>query len=114
MTNTLKLDDNKVLFTAHIAGLQFAPGKTMYKSILPGQRLALILEPANKYDKYAVEIYLISGSFTQIKLGYIPGAYNRIVHTLIANGVNVSCHVEDVNVDVPVTKTPITIVLSLT
>lgn len=54
-----------------------------------GDDLVLKLEPKNKFDKYAVEIY----NKDNVKLGYIPRYYSEQVTLNIKNDKNVVCTV---------------------
>ncbi len=56
-------------------------------------RLVLKLEPENKYDFNAVEIFNSNGD----KLGYIPRYYSKQVTKMIDENKNVSCRVIEFN-----------------
>jgi len=52
----------------------------------PGQMYRMVREPANKFDKFAIEIF-----FEDYKLGYVPAAQNEIVARLMDAGKMFFC-----------------------
>ena len=116
-SNSTNDKPEKILFQTHIAGMQFHPGKDIYRELLPGTQLLLKAEPSNKYDKYAVAIHTIlkkDVTTTRYMLGYIPGQYSRIVSILLSNNIPITCFIVAVDTTVSVKYTPVTIAIALT
>jgi len=109
-SNSTNDKPEKILFQTHIAGMQFHPGKDIYRELLPGTQLLLKAEPSNKYDKYAVAIHIAA----RCMLGYIPGQYSRIVSVLLSNNIPITCFIVAVDTTVSVKYTPVTIAIALT
>ena len=73
----------------------------LYASLKEGDRVTLIREPENEYDKYAIRVdteweetigYIPSDDLPAIyepnKLGYIPRIYNKVFARLMDAGKN--------------------------
>lgn len=71
-----------------IAGFQYHDGPTLLHSLSPGQALALIAEPDNPFDAFAVRM-----DYQGRKLGYVPRSDNRHISRLLRQDVHVWCRV---------------------
>lgn len=60
--------------------------------IAPAERLTLVREPSNEYDKYAIEVLNADG----IKLGYVPKNHNRVIAELMDQHCSIHAVVERV------------------
>lgn len=67
----------------HIAGFGFWDGAEAFEQLKIGTRLDLVRETDNKFDAYAVAIYL--GDF---KLGYIPRGENHDISKYLDMGLD--------------------------
>lgn len=70
-------------------------------SIAPGDRLRLVAEPENPYDRYAVAVWR-----GDLKLGYVPRAANRPLARLLAEGARIEADVMRVIADSGKDRTP--------
>ena len=77
-----------------IAGFQYHDGPTLLPSIQPGLSLALIAEPDNPFDSFAVRI-----DYQSRKLGYVPRSDNRHISRLLRQDARLWCRVKEVNED---------------
>lgn len=68
----------KLIYTFHtkVVGSTFCGGQELLKMIEPGQKVQLVPEPDNKYDKNAIQIYISDND----RLGYIPKETAPIIH----------------------------------
>ena len=72
---------NTYFLHCYIAGLQYYEVLEVWKDLEIGQRLELIPEPDNRYDKHAVIV-----AFGDKKLGYLPRSENRAVSKILLDG----------------------------
>ena len=72
-----------LLLNTFVTGTFFVKGvESLAEKIQPGERLTLVREPANRYDKYAILVNDSAGN----KLGYIPRRNNVILANLMDAG----------------------------
>jgi hypothetical protein len=64
-----------------IAGIEYYEALFVINKLKPGKKLKLKLEPKNKYDENAVEIY-----YKKHKLGYIPKTANYSIAKILNAG----------------------------
>lgn len=83
------------LLETHVAGLAYHQAKTAVPGLAVGQSLTLRREPANPYDKLAIEILAASG----LKLGYIPRHRNPVLARLMDAGKQLLASVESIGAD---------------
>lgn len=83
------------LITCQIHGSHYYNCLSLVQSdnIHKNDRLHLVREPSNQYDKYAIEV--LNGD--KIKLGYVPKNHNRVIAELMDQGCNVYATVERVS-----------------
>ena len=74
------------LTTLKVAGLQY--GELPKHPFLADERVTLIRQPNNDYDKYAVAIYYMG-----MHVGYIPRTNSRIIASMLDAGVVLRAHV---------------------
>jgi len=67
----------------HIAGFGYWDGPEAFEQLKVGTRLDLVREPDNKFDAYAVALYL--GDF---KLGFIPRGENHDISKYLDMGLD--------------------------
>ncbi len=60
--------------TSPLAGFQYYGGKILWDDMREGDRLALVREPDNRHDPFAVRV-----EWRGAKLGYLPRSDNRDV-----------------------------------
>ncbi|WP_276659162.1 HIRAN domain-containing protein [Thauera aminoaromatica] len=60
--------------TSPLAGFQYYGGKILWDDMREGDRLALVREPDNRHDPFAVRV-----EWRGTKLGYLPRSDNRDV-----------------------------------
>ncbi len=77
-----------------IAGFQYHDGPTLLHRLSPSQTLALVAEPDNPFDPFAVRI-----DYQGRKLGYVPRSDNRHISRLLRQDVHVLCRVREVDED---------------
>jgi hypothetical protein len=65
----------------HIAGFTYHDGVDVFNELKIGTDLALVAEPENKYDNYAVAVY-----FHEHKLGYVPRGKNKYISKFLNFG----------------------------
>lgn len=70
------------LLDCPIAGLQYYRHAAVAALIAPGQTVRLRREPANPYDRRAIEVLTAAG----VKLGYLPRACNEAAANLLDAG----------------------------
>lgn len=68
-----------------LAGFQYYGGKILWDEMREGDRLALMREPDNKHDPFAVRV-----EWRGAKLGYLPRSDNREVAEEIDRGTPIS------------------------
>ena len=81
-----------LLNNCFIAGFQHHEGPALLNELTVGTPLALVREPENIYDKYAVRL-----EHAGRHVGYIPREQNRTVSELLEQGAPISCSVTAVN-----------------
>jgi hypothetical protein len=74
------MNDNTIL-TCNIAGFTYYDGLDVINELAIGTHLALVAEPENKFDPYAVAIH-----YNKKKLGYIPSGENKFIHQFLQSG----------------------------
>lgn len=79
------------LYTLKIAGIKYYIDDTLI--LAEEDKLILIREPNNQYDKYATAIYTMDKK----KIGYIPRQNNRVFARLMDGGKLLSAKVKNVN-----------------
>lgn len=74
--------DSRILVQASpLAGFQYYAGKAVWKSMHEGNRLTLVREPANPYDKNAIRV-----DWHGRQLGYVPRRDNAALARLMDKG----------------------------
>ena len=81
-----------LLNNCFIAGFQDHEGPGLLGELKVGTPLALVREPENIYDKYAVRL-----EHGGRHMGYIPREQNRTVSELLEQGAPISCSITAVN-----------------
>jgi len=76
-----------------LAGFQYYDGMEVENLLETGMALTLKREPANTFDKYAIEVYC-----GDAKLGYLPRDRNHTVALLMDQGIEI--HAEITNLDI--------------
>jgi len=71
-----------------LAGFQYYGAKILWDEMREGDRLALIREPDNRHDPFAVRV-----EWRGAKLGYLPRADNREVSAEMDRGTPVSARI---------------------
>lgn len=79
-----------------VAGFQYYAGPARIHLFRPGDSLALIAEPENRFDAYAVRI-----EHQGVKLGYVPRTDNRHLSRLLRQWAKLTCRVTDVRPEGP-------------
>lgn len=64
-----------------VAGFQFYEGEAVWPRLKPNDRLLLVPEPGNRYDKRAVKVL-----WKQHRPGYVPRRENAAIHNMLARG----------------------------
>ena len=77
-----------------LAGFQYYGGKILWDEMHEGDPLALIREPYNRYDPFAVRV-----EWRGEKLGYLPRASNREVADEMDKGTPVGGRIGKMNTD---------------
>ena len=80
--NEIKSVKKVHLTNFHIAGFGFWEGCEAFGKLKIGTRLALVREPDNTFDPYAVAIY-----FGEYKLGFIPRDSNQDISKYLDMGL---------------------------
>lgn len=80
------------LCSPYTAGFQYYHGPEVENQLREGDQLSLKRELQNRYDQYAVEVYL-----EQEKLGYLPRKENKIIARMMDQGVNVGGRIMKIN-----------------
>jgi hypothetical protein len=69
----------------YIAGWRYWEGPKLSQTEFScGTLLKIVAEKDNKYDKFALQVYTVN----DIKIGYIPVFYSKIIYDYIAKGCN--------------------------
>lgn len=84
----------EVLLVAHIAGYQYHAGPRLEHRLSPGQRLALVREPANPHDPLAVRL-----DRQGEKLGYVPRPDNAEIALRLDAGEVLTARITEVERD---------------
>jgi len=80
-----------------IAGFTYYEGALVFNKMEIGSPLLLKVEPENRYDKNAVEIY-----FEDTKIGYIPKQSNKAISSILNSGNNIfEAYVQMIAKDMP-------------
>lgn len=69
------------LFSCMVAGFQYHDGPTLIDRLRPGDRLTLLREPDNSYDRLAVAVHTGDSH-----LGYLPRTGNGVPAALMDQG----------------------------
>ncbi len=77
-----------------LAGFQYYGGRILWDEMHEGDPLALIREPYNRYDPFAVRV-----EWRGEKLGYLPRASNREVADEMDKGTPVGGRIGKMNTD---------------
>lgn len=77
----LVMENRKHFLHCNIAGFSYYEGAIVFKELAVGTELSLKIEPDNRFDPHAVEVY-----YGQTKLGYLPADKNKIIHLLLEMG----------------------------
>ncbi len=75
-------EKNLLLQNSPIAGFQYYDGEDIWPRLKVGDALTLKREPANRYDKRAVEVF-----WQRRKLGYVPRLDNCAVAQILDRGL---------------------------
>ena len=76
------------------AGFQYYLGPRVIGRIKPGDRLAMIAEPGNPYDEFAVRL-----EWKGQMIGYVPRSDNRHLSRLLRQGARLKCQAISVEPD---------------
>ena len=79
-----------------VAGFQFYPGPDRIAGFLSAERFALIPEPENQFDRFAVRVER-EGE----KIGYIPRTQNQTIHHLLQQGATLYASATEINPNGP-------------
>lgn len=74
-----------------VAGFQYYDGRQIIGRMRIGEKLALIPEPANPYDEFAVKIMR-----NRAMVGYVPRSDNRHISRLLQQGSLLQCRVIEI------------------
>jgi len=95
-------DDFRHVLLQHspLAGFQFYEGEDLWPKLVVGQELALMREPANKYDPRAVMVgwddpFVYGDVSTIHRLGYLPRRDNCAVQQLMDRGEEVVARISE-------------------
>lgn len=89
---SISWNTNILLNKFYVAGFQYYDGPSIICDIQAGERLTLMAEPGNSYDKFAVAIYREG-----VMLGYVPRTDNKHLSRLLQQDVHLQCRVSEVN-----------------
>ena len=81
-SQTVKPEKNIKLLETSLAGFQYYEGERLFPQLNIGDPLQLNRDPANKYDKRAVEVYWRTKT-PEYKLGYIPRIANMSISQML-------------------------------
>jgi hypothetical protein len=84
------------LYKCFVSGLQYYNFYVLDFDLSINQEVFLKLEPTNKFDKYAIEIYTDIEEKTS-KLGYIPQIENKMLTRLIENDKKLKCFLKSIS-----------------
>ena len=79
-------------FHSKIVGSTFCDGQRLFHALKEGDKVRLVREPRNKFDKNAVRVDNWGGS----KLGYLPKDTAKMVSDYIAEGREFTARVSDI------------------
>ncbi|MGC8824314.1 MAG: HIRAN domain-containing protein [Bacteroidales bacterium] len=75
------MEARKHFMHCNIAGFSYYDGVLVFHELDIGTELKLKIEPDNRFDPHAVEVY-----YGEFKLGYLPADKNEIIHLLLEMG----------------------------
>jgi hypothetical protein len=87
-------ENQLILSRCYVAGFQHHDGPDVLASLQAGQEFALVAEPSNIHDEFAVRI-----RWGRAHLGYIPRTENRNVSRLLQQGARLHCRAVSVAPD---------------
>lgn len=93
-------DKVRYLYSGPINGTYYYEAFEVFERIKHNDQLNLKLQPDNKYDHRAIEVF-----WGQHKLGYVPRTDNKVIYNLMKNGANVLARVKKID-DLPGAKLP--------
>lgn len=97
-----------LLNECRIAGFQFHDGPGLLGEMRVGEEVAMIAEPGNPHDKFAVRL-----EYRGRHIGYLPRNQNRSVSRLLRQAAPVRCHLGSVRLDAKPWET-VTVRVSIT
>ena len=83
-----------------MAGYRYSNPISIHYKIAKNQEVFLVREPDNKYDKYAIALYVLIDNKEREKLGYIAKQENYILSKLLDNKYSLKgyiCGLNDTN-----------------
>mgnify|MGYP005780872841 CR=1 FL=1 len=104
-------DKDKIEFD--VAGTKYAEDlKECCKYIHINNKLKLVLDGNNEYDKYAIKVYLPCNNKDYF-LGYVPRYYSKELTELLSKDMPYSAMVESLNFESEISDEDITVVVKL-
>lgn len=88
------------IFNTFVAGYRYSNPISIHYKIAKNQEVFLVREPDNKYDKYAIALYVLIDNKEREKLGYIAKQENYILSKLLDNKYSLKgyiCGLNDTN-----------------
>lgn len=79
----------------YLAGTSAYQAEKVRHLLSPGDKLKLCLEPTNRFDRWAIEVF----TFDDIKLGYVPRVVNKPYVALMDKGHEVFAEIISVETD---------------
>lgn len=86
---------NTILATVYIAGMKHYAPEGFSDKFLAGDMIELRLEPTNKFDPNAIELFWQDKSETSHKVGYVPRPLNTLVFEHMLAGHNVQAQIAE-------------------
>lgn len=94
-SGNLKYDLKKVkIYDNYVRGVHFRKKDFLSASLKENERVNLVREPENKYDRFAIRVEK-DGKF----LGYIPAYENIVMAMLLDQGVQLEANVSEIKKD---------------
>ena len=81
-----------LLQESQVAGFQYYRGETIWPALRVGQKLKLVREPANAFDRDAVAVYCHGD-----KLGFVPQLENRAIAQMLDRGEQLDAQIAELD-----------------
>jgi len=78
----------------YVAGVRFHKFHTIVNSLNEGDSVQLVLEPSNKYDKFAVRVEV-----QNTMLGYVPKILSETISNKISSGVTLTAKINKLSLE---------------